>query len=129
MLDRRQQLLPLLDYLAAAGPIGRSEWSEWHLDPLSGGRNNLLYRASSQHGDFAVKFTIRDDRDRAGSEYRALLALQQAGLDVAPRPVLLEQTLYRQPVVVQTWIDGERVGVAPTSDEDWRALMRHYVAV
>jgi hypothetical protein len=72
---------------------------------------------------------MRDDRDRAGSEYRALLALQRAGFDVAPRPVLLEQTRYRQPVVVQTWIEGEKVGLAPSADADWHALVQHYSAI
>jgi aminoglycoside phosphotransferase (APT) family kinase protein len=126
--DRQQQLLSLLDYLAAAGAIA-PEWHGWRIEPVTGGRNNLLYRARSEHGDYAVKFTMRDDRDRAGSEYRALLALQHAGLDVAPRPVLLEQTRYRQPVVVQTWIEGEKVGVAPSSDADWRALLGYYRVV
>jgi aminoglycoside phosphotransferase (APT) family kinase protein len=134
MIDRNDPLDPalllsLLDHLAAHAPTGSSVWREWQIGSVSGGRNNLLYRAKSQHGDFAVKFTIRDDRDRAGSEYRALLALQRAGLDVAPRPVLLDQTRYRQPVVVQTWIEGEKVGEAPSSDADWHALVQHYATV
>jgi aminoglycoside phosphotransferase (APT) family kinase protein len=127
--DRQQQLLPLLDRLATNGPTISSHWQEWQIEPVTGGRNNLLYHVRSEHGDYAVKFTMRDDRDRAGSEYRALLALQWAGLDVAPRPVLLEQTRYRQPVVVQTWIKGEKVGVVPSSDADWRALLRYYRVV
>ncbi len=53
--------------------------------------NNLIYRASSAEGDFAVKFTVRDDRDRAGREYAALRALHQAGLELAPQAVWLEQ--------------------------------------
>src|SRR5258708_33029188 len=122
-------LLPLLDHLAANVPTGSSIWREWQVESVSGGRNNLLYRARSQRGDFAVKFTIRDDRDRAGSEYLALLALQHAGLDVAPGPVLLEQTRYRQPVVVQSWIEGVKVEVAPSSDADWHALVQHYGVV
>jgi thiamine kinase-like enzyme len=119
----------LLDHLAATMPTGSSHWQEWQIDPVTGGRNNLLYRVRSQHGDFAVKFTMRDDRDRAGSEYCGLLALQLAGLDLAPRPVLLEQTRYRQPIVVQTWIDGEKVGRAPAREADWLALARHYATV
>jgi aminoglycoside phosphotransferase (APT) family kinase protein len=123
------RLYPLLQHLDATRPAAPSIWRAWRIEPVGGGRNNLLYRAHGELGDFAVKFTIRDDRDRAGSEYWALLVLQHAGLDLAPRPVLLEQTRYRQPVVVQTWVDGEIVGVAPTSESDWRALVQHYAAV
>jgi aminoglycoside phosphotransferase (APT) family kinase protein len=127
--DPQPRLLPLLDYLAATGPTIAGHFREWQIEPVTGGRNNLLYRVRNQNGDYAVKFTIRDDRDRAGSEYRALLALQKAGLDVAPQPVLLEQARYRQPVVVQTWIEGAKIGVAPSSDADWHALIQHFVAI
>jgi aminoglycoside phosphotransferase (APT) family kinase protein len=115
--------------LDATRPVAPTIWHEWRIEPIGGGRNNLLYRARGELGDFAVKFTIRDDRDRAGSEYRALLALERAGLDLAPRPVLLEQTRYRQPVVIQSWLNGEIIGVAPTSEADWRLLVEHYAAV
>jgi hypothetical protein len=68
-------LYPLLDYLAQGHRPADNRWQNWQISQISGGANNLPYRASSPDGDFAVKFTIRDRRDRAGREYGALLAL------------------------------------------------------
>lgn len=64
---------------------------------VDGGGNNLLYHASGSAGDFAVKFTVPDDRDRAGREYAALRALGEAGLRVAPEAVLLDRDSYDLP--------------------------------
>jgi hypothetical protein len=68
-------------------------WSGWRIWRIGGGRNNLLYRATGPAGDLAVKFVVDDGRDRAGHEYRALQVLRQAGLDVAPEPLLLARRL------------------------------------
>lgn len=127
--DRERDLLPLLDHLATAAPAAATRWQHWRITPVTGGANNLLYRATGDAGDLAVKFTIRDARDRAGREYHALLALREAGLDIAPRPVLLERDRYPQPVVVQTWLAGVVAGAPPATDDDWRALVQHYVAL
>lgn len=83
-------LRPLLAYLVQSPPTTATTWQAWSVAPIAGGANNLLYRTTSDHGDFAVKFTIRDQRDRAGREYRALSALAQAGLTIAPHPMLLD---------------------------------------
>src|SRR5512139_1869716 len=106
------ELRPLLDHLARSRPREEGLWPDWRITPIGGGRNNLLYRATGAAGDLAVKFTLRDARDRAGREYGALLALQAAGLDLAPVPVLLDRKRYPLPVVVQTWLPGE-VSAAP----------------
>jgi aminoglycoside phosphotransferase (APT) family kinase protein len=143
--DRPRQppgLLSLLDHLATVAfpssgsplPTGEGQgegrspvhWNDWRIERINGGRNNLLFHVLGEHGDFAVKFTMRDDRDRAGGEYRALLALSRAGLDLAPLPIFLDPDRYQQPVVVQTWLTGDLVGVAPTSEADWHALIGHY---
>jgi aminoglycoside phosphotransferase (APT) family kinase protein len=76
-----------------------------------------------------VKFAIRDQRDRAGREYKALLALHQAQLPLAPKPVLLDQERYVQPVIVQTWLEGEVMTTPPASEVDWQSLVAHYVAI
>ena len=60
---------------------------DWQITRVAGAGNNLLFRATSTAHDLAIKFTIRDARDRAGREYAALLALQQAGLGIAPLPL------------------------------------------
>ena len=118
----------LLDYLDGEPSPGDGQWMGWRIRRIDGGRNNLLYRATGQAGDVAIKFTRDDGRDRAGHEYLALSALHRAGLDVAPRPLFLDRTTYRRPVVVQGWLPGE-VGRLPRTDEEWEGMVRHLVEV
>jgi aminoglycoside phosphotransferase (APT) family kinase protein len=68
---------------------------------------------------------MRDDRDRAGREYNALRALDEAGLDIAPRALLLDRGRYPQPMVVQTWLPGESNETPPTTDVEWTGLLHH----
>jgi aminoglycoside phosphotransferase (APT) family kinase protein len=124
-----QALHPLLDHLAQGRPREEHTWQDWRITPIAGGRNNLLYRATGSFGDLAVKFTLRDARDRAGREYGALLALQAAGLDLAPAPVLLDRKRYPLPVVVQTWLAGEVSAVTPATDAEWHSLIEHFVRI
>ena len=126
---RETLLRPLLDYLSRAERRADGKWNIWHIANIDGGRNNQLYRASCALGEIAVKFTIRDARDRAGREFGALTALRQAGLKIAPAPLLLDRERYPLPVVVQTWLEGEVMGDVPTSDEGWELLLRHLVAM
>lgn len=86
----RDSLVALLDYLDTASPQAPQRWREWSISPISGGANNLLYRATDASADYAVKFTVRDDRNRAMREYAALTALQQAGLQLAPHAILVD---------------------------------------
>ena len=126
---REEMLRPLLDYLARAERRADGRWDIWRIANIDGGRNNRLYRASCDLGDLVVKFTIRDDRDRAGREFGALTALRQAGLELAPVPLLLDCDRYALPVVVQTWLAGDVVDAVPASDDDWEKIVRHLVAV
>ncbi len=96
---------------------------------MPGGANNLLYRIVGEAGDFAVKFTVRDERDRAGREYAALTVLRQAQLAIAPEPIWIDYEHYRQPVVVQSWINGSVLTGPPETDSDWAALLDHYRAI
>ncbi|MGI6207083.1 MAG: aminoglycoside phosphotransferase family protein [Anaerolineae bacterium] len=122
--ERARLLRPLLDSLARSdSPFG------WKIRRISGGANNLLYRATGPLGDLAVKFSLADSRDRAGREYSALLALHRAGLRLAPVPLLLDRTSYPLPVVVQTWLDGVASGTPPADDAEWRLLLEHLAAV
>ena len=123
--DREAVVRPLLDFLARAERRADGRWDIWKIANIDGGRNNRLYRASCTLGDVVVKFTIRDARDRAGREFNALTALRQAGLHIAPAPVLLDRDSYAQPVVVQTWLDGEVDDAVPTTDEAWEKILRH----
>jgi aminoglycoside phosphotransferase (APT) family kinase protein len=72
---------------------------------------------------------MRDERDRAGREYGALQALAQAGLDLAPKALLLDRDSYPQPVVVQTWLPGESSDRLPEREDEWRALLEHLILI
>ena len=120
---------PVLDYLASKDPSPDGQYQNWHITRITGGWNNLLYRATNSLSDLAIKFTVRDRRHRADREYSALSALHQAGLSIAPKPVLLDRTRYAQPVVVQTWLEGKVSATPPTTDDEWMALLQHLAAI
>ncbi len=118
----------LLRFLAEYRPeAGR--FHNWQFQRISGSANNLLYHATSNTADLAIKFTIRDARHRARREYHALLALQEVGVDLAPQPILLDETRYPLPVVVQSWVAGEVTAAPPQTDATWQLLIEHYVRI
>jgi hypothetical protein len=45
--ERQEILDPLLERLARGRTGGPEEWQGWRLAPIGGGRNNLLFRATS----------------------------------------------------------------------------------
>ncbi|MBM3129622.1 MAG: aminoglycoside phosphotransferase family protein [Chloroflexi bacterium] len=128
-MTRRDPLCDLLTYLAETDPQSETTWRDWRVTRVTGGWNNLLYRATNDAHDLAIKFTRRDARDRAGREYAALLVLQQSRLNIAPAPVLRARERYRLPVVVQTWIAGEVKNAPPVDDAEWMLLLEHYAAL
>lgn len=117
----------LLAYLATWPQNGR--FRTWQIVQVEGGANNRLYRVSNSREDLAVKFTIRDERRRAWREHQALRSLREADLALAPQARLLDETSFAQPVVVQTWLDGETTAAPPQNDAEWEHLLTHYVAV
>lgn len=121
-----QLMCQLISYLDLHPVAELHRWHNWQIVPIAGGANNLLYRATSAHGDYAIKFTIRDERDRAGREYAALQVIEQTGMVLAPRAIWLNQHDYRQPVVVQTWLTGEVLTAPPATEHDWRNLLDLY---
>ena len=127
--DVAQPLAALLHHLDTTQPGLTETWRSWLIAPVSGGANNRLYRATGEGGDYAVKFAIRDTRDRAGREYSALRTLRQAGLKIAPEPILLEPDRYGQPVVVQSWLHGEALTGPPQGDTEWVAFLDHYTTI
>ncbi|MCB0114381.1 MAG: aminoglycoside phosphotransferase family protein [Caldilineaceae bacterium] len=136
-------LHPLLAHLAAVeNPSAPWTWQGWQIHRVGGGMNNRLYCArpfasgfasvpgtnvsgSDPNASLAVKFTMNDGRDRAGREWNALHVLAEAGLSIAPRPILLDRERYAWPVVVQSWVDGEAMQEPPHADADWEALLAH----
>ncbi|WP_420640620.1 phosphotransferase [Candidatus Leptofilum sp.] len=117
----------LLDYLTTWPEDGR--YQSHTIQKIGGGANNILYKVCSDEGNFAVKFTLRDGRRRAWREFQTLKAVQSHGLAIAPKPILLDETSYPQPVVVQSWLDGEVTAVPPQTDADWQKLIQHYVSL
>jgi aminoglycoside phosphotransferase (APT) family kinase protein len=122
-------LHPLLDYLTQTTPNSDEQWQEWQIKPVRGGMNSLLYHVTSPDGDYAVKLSVRDERNRAGREFRALQFLKQAGLSIAPEPVFLDLDTYPQQVFVQTWLGGKVNAAPPADDAEWEIMLRHYAAI
>lgn len=117
----------LLDYLAEWPEDGR--FRQWRIRRILGSANNILYRATCDDADWAVKFTIRDARRRAWREFQALTALAAAGLDIAPPPLHLDEDGYAQPVVVQGWLEGAVSADLPPTEAAWQRLVEHYVTL
>ncbi|MBS3785024.1 MAG: aminoglycoside phosphotransferase family protein [Anaerolineae bacterium] len=124
-----QRLRSVLHHLTSGRQEQGELWPGGRISRVAGGWNNVLYRVTGPWGDWAVKFTMRDRRDRAGREYHALRALRQAGLSVAPEPLLLDRRSYAQPVVVQTWLQGEASPDPPADDQEWEKLLQHLATV
>jgi len=113
----QQDLHALLGILALPDAPHDGHWGRWRFARIEGGGNNVLYRATDDRADLAVKFTARDARDRAGREYATLAALQHMGTPIAPAPILLERERFAHLVVVQTWLDGQVTIPPPTRTE------------
>ena len=101
----------------------------WDTRQISGGANGLVYYARDEDIEVAVKFSAVDAYDRAGREYDALRVLHKAAPQLAPRPLLLERQLCKQPVIVQSWLSGEVSATLPQTDEAWTRLLEHYAAL
>lgn len=110
-------------------PSDSWQWQDWHIRRIGGGMNGRLYRASGPVGDVAVKFAVRDERDRAGREWAALSMLAGKSATLAPRPLLLERDRHPHQVIVQSWLDGESTDATPADDAAWEALCRHLLEV
>lgn len=128
-MNWQASLSPLLHQLLTQRPTQDCSWQDWQIKPITGGWNNLLFRVTGEASDLAIKFTVADARDRAGREYNALCALQQAGLDLAPLPIWLDRTSFAQPVVVQSWLSGEVSDRVPEDDAEWQQWVDHLLAV
>lgn len=131
--DGETEISALVDFIEAARPVEPQQWGGWLVRPVSGGRNNLLFRVTQGAGkpgqrDLAVKLTRRDARDRAGREYHGLALLAAHAPGLAPQPCLLERDRWPQPVVVQTWMDGSPVAQLH-GPPDWLHLAEYYAAV
>lgn len=119
----------LLEHLSdLRGPYHEHHWFGWHVRPVPSG-NNLIFRVTRDADDWAVKFTIRDERNRAQREFSSLRLLESLNLQVAPRPLYFDQERYRLPVVVQTWIEGTPLKLPPEDDAIWTDILLAYHVV
>ena len=86
----------------------------WRVERVRMGMNNALYRVEGEGQVFAVKLCVDDERRRAQREYAALRLLWQAGADIAPQPLGLDESaaILPYPAVVYRWLPGE-----PLSEE------------
>jgi aminoglycoside phosphotransferase (APT) family kinase protein len=108
----KDRLLCAVKDALGAGPLsGESPWQAggavvWQ---LRAGMNNALYHVEVDGGSYVCKLCVPDERRRAQREYGALSLLQASGIDIAPRPVFLDEscTTLPYPVVVYTWLEGE----------------------
>lgn len=129
LCEQERLLRLLLEHLDNTDPRDTGSWHGWQVTLLDGGRNNRLFRVRHSIGDFVAKFTIRDDRNRAHREFQALLAMKEAALAIAPMPILVDTTTYRQPVVIQTWIAGDRIDTPPSTDDQWQEFLQHLLMI
>lgn len=100
--------------------------SGWHITRVTNGMNGIVYHAQADDGrDFAVKISKRDDRDRAGREFKALTALRE--LDVAPQPIALVHEPQDLPgdVTISTWLQGTMLENHPPPEAKarWQMLL------
>ncbi len=106
MHDIQRWLRPVAAAHAAGAETWRAEGVTARRVP--GGTNNALYRVEADGACYACKLCVDDGRHRAAHEYGALRLFQQAGSDVAPKPLGLDEraTLLPYPAVVYRWLPG-----------------------
>ncbi|MDY6876204.1 MAG: aminoglycoside phosphotransferase family protein [Chloroflexota bacterium] len=118
-----------LRMVAAARAAGADVWTERDVTVrhVTGGANNALYRIETDGRYFACKLCVADERRRTAREYGALRLLQAAGLDVAPRPLWLDEsrTIVPFPAVVYRWLIGEHLSPSPAAQQ-LAALLESY---
>ncbi len=106
-----------LHLIAAAWAADVDEWHDGGVTVRRtyGGANNALYRVEANGQSYAVKLCAPDDRRRAMREYSALRLLQAASLDIAPEPLLLDETcaIVPFPAVVYRWLPGAPLSGKP----------------
>ena len=129
MNDARIVFRPLLAFLDKNRPKAPIGWQNWRILPVTGGWNSLLYRATRGDTDLAIKFSVTDERDRAGREYESLRVLQDFGLDITPEAVLLDRDGLSQPVMVQTWIGGKNSADLPHAEADGARWVEHMATI
>jgi len=115
-----------LRVVGTAYAAGADDWAEdtVKVRRIHGGANNALYRIEVDGHSYACKLCVNDVRSRARREYDALRILQNAGLDVAPVPVSLDESCVAVsfPAVIYRWVNGHALR-PPLSAGHLKALL------
>lgn len=116
-----QQASAWLTAVAATHTAHAPTWTDQRVtvQRVTGGANNALYRVEVGGEHFACKLCVNDERQRARREFGALRILEAAGLDVAPRPLWLDEscTVVSYPTVAYRWTSGSPLGTELTSQQ------------
>jgi thiamine kinase-like enzyme len=100
-----------LHVIAAAQAAGADTWIEdgIAIHRVKGGYNNALFRVQVDGACYACKLCVPDIRQRAAREYSLLQLLFHAGLDLAPKPIYIDESgdLVPFPVLVYNWLPGD----------------------
>ena len=124
-----------LKLVAAARAAGAERWSagDASVHRIAGGFNNALYRVEVDGEAVACKLCVIDERRRAEREYNTLTALQAAGLDVAPRPLGIDESctvlpypavVFFRPSMVSAYLKEHRDTVSPLRRDGLKRLAR-----
>ena len=99
-----------LDAIAELQGNGIDDWEgkSFSIQRIYGGSNNALYKIISESETIACKLCVEDGRNRAVREFGALKAIQDAGFEIAPTPLHLDQSLaiVPFPIVFYRWVEG-----------------------
>ncbi len=110
-----------LRLVADAHAAGANTWTQDQaaVYRVTGGNNNALYRIEADGAYHACKLCVDDFRRRAAHEYGALQLLQAVGLDIAPKPVYLDEscTIVPFPAVIYSWLPGKSLDPPLTADQ------------
>ncbi len=99
-----------LRLVATAHSLSADSWTENEItvQRVTGGSNNALYQLTVDGQRFACKLCVQDERRRAAQEYFTLRLLETANLDLAPKPIFLDEscTVVPYPAVLYHWLTG-----------------------
>jgi hypothetical protein len=97
------------------------------VEPLTGGANNAVFRATVDGASVCLKRYRLDDRDRAGREWRALQLLNAECPGLAPRPIQLAPD--DPPVVVMELVEGATARGRPLTASERGMLYDAYASL
>jgi thiamine kinase-like enzyme len=115
-----------LRLVATAYSLSADSWTENGITVrrVTGGSNNALYQLTVDGQRFACKLCVQDERRRAAQEYFTLRLLEATKLDLAPKPIYLDEscTIVPYPAVLYSWLTGTSL-VPPLTQHHLSAVL------